>query len=329
MWARFTVLNETPIASAIAGCVIPLSRSNTIWMRSRCAAGIFHRSAVFSSRICFVVHLTIRPPESDSQSESYPAPSRDPKKRQKSLDSNSYGSGITQPPEHILVRLQMWAPAVPFRLNDDRLDDLASIRILDGLHRRPVSQNWDWLIHPMLPVGHHHGGDFFAHFGMFGQLVAFLGGSAAAHAAARPQVGKHFLGRLDFIRTITNARAECHLDLLAYGVGARPRVDLCNKTRTVDLDPAEHGIVPFSMLLIAALLPGETNARQFVLSIACGIRQQVFVGLVQSEMLQRIKRGLWRDIEVEYELLRRKRFAIGVLQDRQLWIEETIGNFVK
>src|SRR5712672_1535303 len=94
MWARFTVLNETPIASAIAGCVIPLSRSNTIWMRSRCAAGIFHRSAVFSSRICFLVHLTIRPPESDSQSESYPAPSRDPKKRQKSLDSNSYGSGM-------------------------------------------------------------------------------------------------------------------------------------------------------------------------------------------------------------------------------------------
>src|SRR5258707_1127835 len=95
MWARVTVLNEPPIASAIAGCVIPLSRSNTIWMRSRCAAGIFHRSAVFSSRICFLVHLTIRPPESDSQSESYPAPSRDPKKRQKSLDSNSYGSGIT------------------------------------------------------------------------------------------------------------------------------------------------------------------------------------------------------------------------------------------
>src|SRR5215831_17233652 len=73
MWARFTVLNETPIASAIAGCVIPLSRSNTIWMRSRCAAGIFHRSAVFSCRICFLVHLTIRPPESDSQSESYRA----------------------------------------------------------------------------------------------------------------------------------------------------------------------------------------------------------------------------------------------------------------
>src|SRR5262250_1877778 len=94
MWARFTVLNETPSASAIAGCVIPLSRSSTLWMRSRCAAGIFHRSAVFNCRICFLVHLTIRPPESDSQSESYCAPSREPEKRQKSLDSNSYGSGI-------------------------------------------------------------------------------------------------------------------------------------------------------------------------------------------------------------------------------------------
>src|SRR6266404_5183581 len=108
MWARFTVLNETPIASAIAGCVIPLSRSNTIWMRSRCAAGIFHRSAVFSSRICFLVHLTIRPPESDSQSESYPAPSRDPKKRQKSLDSNSYGSGIRRCHRPVLLSVSAW-----------------------------------------------------------------------------------------------------------------------------------------------------------------------------------------------------------------------------
>src|SRR5215831_788833 len=95
MCARFTVLNETPIASAIAGCVIPLSRSSTIWMRSRCAAGIFHRSAVFNCRICFLVHLTIRPPESDSQSESYRVPSCETEKRQKSPDSNSYGSGIT------------------------------------------------------------------------------------------------------------------------------------------------------------------------------------------------------------------------------------------
>src|SRR6266436_10323463 len=94
MWARFTVLNETPIASAIAGCVIPLSRSNTIWMRSRCAAGIFHRSAVFSSRICFLVHLTIRPPESDSHSESYRASGRETEKYRKPLDSISYGSGM-------------------------------------------------------------------------------------------------------------------------------------------------------------------------------------------------------------------------------------------
>ena len=33
MCARFTVLSDTPIASAIAGCVIPLSRNNTIWIR--------------------------------------------------------------------------------------------------------------------------------------------------------------------------------------------------------------------------------------------------------------------------------------------------------
>src|SRR5215831_8502409 len=67
MWARFTVLNETPIASAIAGCVIPLSRSSTIWMRERCPVGIFHRSAVFNCRICFLVHLTIRPPNQTDQ----------------------------------------------------------------------------------------------------------------------------------------------------------------------------------------------------------------------------------------------------------------------
>src|SRR5215831_2006860 len=96
MWARFTVLNETPIASAIAGCVIPFSRSNTIWMRSRCAAGIFHRRAVFSCRICFLVHLTIRPPESDGQSESYCQLECEPEKYRKIRDSISYGSGISR-----------------------------------------------------------------------------------------------------------------------------------------------------------------------------------------------------------------------------------------
>src|SRR5499425_3292611 len=40
-------------------------------LAQRC--GDFHLSAVFSWRICFLVHLTIRPPESDSQSESYRA----------------------------------------------------------------------------------------------------------------------------------------------------------------------------------------------------------------------------------------------------------------
>src|SRR5467141_3497968 len=63
-------------------------------MRSRCATGIFHRSAVFSSRICFLVHLTIRPPESDSHSESYRASGRETEKYRKPLDSISYGSGI-------------------------------------------------------------------------------------------------------------------------------------------------------------------------------------------------------------------------------------------
>src|SRR4249920_594691 len=71
MWARFTVLSDTPIAAAIAGCAIPLSRNNTIWMRWRCAAGIFHRSAVFSRRTSALLHLTICSSESDGSSESH------------------------------------------------------------------------------------------------------------------------------------------------------------------------------------------------------------------------------------------------------------------
>src|SRR5450759_4789918 len=59
MCARFTVLSDTPIASAIAGCVIPLSRSSTIWMRWRCSARPFHRSAVFNRRTWPLEHLTI------------------------------------------------------------------------------------------------------------------------------------------------------------------------------------------------------------------------------------------------------------------------------
>src|ERR1700758_822529 len=59
MCARFTVLSDAPIAAAIAGWAIPLSRNNTIWMRWRCAAGIFQRNAVFSRRTSALLHLTI------------------------------------------------------------------------------------------------------------------------------------------------------------------------------------------------------------------------------------------------------------------------------
>jgi hypothetical protein len=58
MCARFTVLGDTPIAAAINGCVIKLSRGNTIWMR-RCSWGIFHRGAVFNRRTWPLAHLTI------------------------------------------------------------------------------------------------------------------------------------------------------------------------------------------------------------------------------------------------------------------------------
>ena len=78
---------------------------------------------------------------------------------------------------------------------------------------------------------------------------------------------------------------KSRLDLLAYRVGARLRVGLCNETHTVDLDPAEHGVPPSGVLLVAVLCPGETHARQLVLGIACCIPQQVFVQLVQREVL--------------------------------------------
>src|SRR4249919_1592926 len=48
------------MAAAIAGCVMPPSRSSTIWMRSRCVDGSFHRSAVRSRRTSALLHLTIR-----------------------------------------------------------------------------------------------------------------------------------------------------------------------------------------------------------------------------------------------------------------------------
>src|SRR5436309_4646848 len=68
--ARFTVLSEAPIASAIACCVIPPSRSSTIWMRWRRFGSPFQRSAVFNRRTWALVHLTISSPESDDQRES-------------------------------------------------------------------------------------------------------------------------------------------------------------------------------------------------------------------------------------------------------------------
>src|SRR5882757_2579228 len=106
MCARFTVLSDAPIASAIAGCVIPLSRSSTIWMRSRCLGKIFfhRRSAVFSRLTSDLLHLTIcfsrirwsQRNTTRVEGES-PAPKMELNRNKYpySVDSISYRSGIT------------------------------------------------------------------------------------------------------------------------------------------------------------------------------------------------------------------------------------------
>src|ERR1700730_652548 len=112
MCARFTVLNETPIAAAIAGWVMPLSRSNTIWMRWRCDAGSFHRSAVFSFRTSLLVHLTICSPESDDH-RIIPSRLTGSSGLPQISDSISYGSGMK----------------------------LTSVLVIRGLARRPRTRN--------------------------------------------------------------------------------------------------------------------------------------------------------------------------------------------
>src|SRR6266567_4255430 len=95
--ARFTVLSEAPIASAIAGCVIPPSRSSTIWMRWRRFGSPFQRSAVFNRRTWALVHLTISSPESDDQRESQAgslAKGSNSRTPAQNVDSTSYGVGI-------------------------------------------------------------------------------------------------------------------------------------------------------------------------------------------------------------------------------------------
>jgi hypothetical protein len=63
MCARLTVLSETPIADAIAGCAKPSSRSNTIRMRWRCFSGMFfQRSGFLSRRTSPLLHLIVGAP---------------------------------------------------------------------------------------------------------------------------------------------------------------------------------------------------------------------------------------------------------------------------
>src|SRR6516162_2354785 len=99
MCARFTVLSDTPIPSAIAGCVIPISRHSTIWMRSRCAGGNFQCRAE-PPHLGFAAfdHLS---PESDGRQrimtgkKKNTAPTTLTRLVHKNLDSSGYGGGIS------------------------------------------------------------------------------------------------------------------------------------------------------------------------------------------------------------------------------------------
>src|SRR5260370_39006851 len=100
MCARFTVLSDTPIASAIAGCVIPLSQQH-------------HLDALAQLRISFPTQRRLQPPDLAfgafdhlrTPNQMVPAnhtqhPLENPRPRQRPVtadifDSNSYGSGMS------------------------------------------------------------------------------------------------------------------------------------------------------------------------------------------------------------------------------------------
>ena len=99
--ARFTVLSDAPIAAAIAGCVIPLSRNSTIWMRWRCAAVSSIAAQFFSRRTSALLHLTICLPQIRWRKQITPRPKETIRKQftpltyQKTLDSSRFRGGIS------------------------------------------------------------------------------------------------------------------------------------------------------------------------------------------------------------------------------------------
>src|SRR4029077_2234467 len=95
----------------------------------------------------------------------------------------------------------------------------------------------------------------------FDKPVMLLGGSAAVPAAGRPHFGKHLLRRLDLARQITNAFPQCRFDLVAYCVGARLRVDLRNKTRTVDLDRPSTVLFHSAWIAASVAVPAKSLCR--------------------------------------------------------------------
>src|SRR2546421_2714478 len=104
MCGRLTVLSDPPMASAISGCVIPLSRSNTIWIRCR-IVGFLSRFSARCTRLTWsLLHLIIWAPESGTEapSESHPECSGDPPSRHHitgdPFDSCRYGRGSNHPP---------------------------------------------------------------------------------------------------------------------------------------------------------------------------------------------------------------------------------------
>ena len=84
----------------IAGCVIPLSRSSTIWMHWRCSGRPYHRSAVFNRRTCtfdplFPPNQMVKAnhtPRSENNSFRSSVP-----RHRKPFNSISYGSGFRSP----------------------------------------------------------------------------------------------------------------------------------------------------------------------------------------------------------------------------------------
>src|SRR5580704_55383 len=181
----------------------------------------------------------------------------------------------------------------PLPIQEQRLNDLSSVRIANRFHRCPATKNGNLLTSPGLGLLLNLFLDFFSHLRIMKDVVYGLF-ILCPHLVLSRGFGKHLVGRPSDSPLVSRISTESLFDFVSKLLGALLGIHFSNQSTPRYVDTAENRVVPGRDFLVPLLEPIEVHGTESSGLVEFRFGQEVFLGSTDGQRRQSFERRFWR-----------------------------------